>query len=191
MDKNTRELFEVTLSETKSRVLASTPTGISVEIVERLGEAEFGKIVKISELLSDNFGAGAKLTRNAVRKYFNYPKTLPFLIRYKGNIEGFIVGVPLEHFAKEEWAKYDENLGKGNTIYTYAFIVNKRYHHLGISKMLKRVYHNTLKRRSFQFVTGHVLEGISAKLTRRSHIVRKFDNWNNTVYTFEYYRRPL
>jgi len=44
MDKGTRDLFEVSLSETQSRVLASTPSGISIELVERLGESEYGKI---------------------------------------------------------------------------------------------------------------------------------------------------
>jgi hypothetical protein len=54
MDQGTRELFEITLSETKYRVLASTQNGISVELIEHLGEADFGQIVKISETLVDN-----------------------------------------------------------------------------------------------------------------------------------------
>lgn len=191
MDQSTRELFEVTLSETKSRVLASTSDGISVELIEHLGESEFGQIVKISETLVDNFGQNARFNRNSIKKYFNYPKTLPFVIKHNGEVEGFIVGVPLEYFTKENWAQCDENLGKGNTVYTYAYIVRKDKRQLGLSKMLKRVYQNTLKRRGFIYITGHVMQGVAANFTRNSLVVRKFDNWNNTGFTFEYYRSVL
>jgi len=44
MDKNSKELFEVSVSETKTRVLATTISGISVEIVEHLGETDYPKI---------------------------------------------------------------------------------------------------------------------------------------------------
>ncbi len=191
MDKETRELFEVTLSETKSHVLATTADGISVELVEHLGENDFGKIVRISETLVDNFGQNARFNRNAVRKYFNYPKTLPFIIKYNGEIEGFIVGVPLENFAKENWVNCDENIGKNNTIYTYAFIVRKDHRRLGLAKMLKRVYQNTIRRRGFLYITGHVMEGVSKSFIRDAVVVRKFDNWNGTGFTFEYYRTSL
>ncbi|MFH1213772.1 MAG: hypothetical protein V1681_06770 [Candidatus Neomarinimicrobiota bacterium] len=191
MDKITRDLFEVALSETKSRVLASTTNGISVELIEHLGESDFGKIVKISETLVDNFGQNARFNRNSIKKYFNYPKTLPFVVKYLDEVEGFIVGVPLEYFSKESWAQCDENLGKGNTIYTYAYIVRKDKRQMGLAKMLKRVYQNTLKRRGFLYISGHVMQGVAANFTRGSHIVRKFDNWNNTGFSFDYYRSML
>lgn len=191
MDKNTRNLFEVSLSETQSRVLASTPDGISIELVEHLGEAEYGKIVIISETLVDNFGSNARFNRSSIKKYFNYPKTLPFVIRYKDDIEGFIVGSPIENFAKEDWARYDDNLGKGNTIYTYAYVVKKDKRNIGIAKMLKRVYQNALRRKGYLYMSGHVMEGVSLHFTKECHVVRKFDNWNNTGYAFEYYRCPL
>ncbi len=191
MDKSTQNLFEVSLSETQSRVLASTPTGISIELVERLGEAEYGKIVKISETLADRFGEKMKFNRNSIRKYFNYPKTQPFIIRFKDDIEGFIIGVPLEHFAKESWVHCDENLGKGNTMYTYAYVVKKDFRYIGLAKMLKRVYQNALRRKGYTYITGHVMEGVSLHFTKKSHVVCKFNDWNNTGYTFEYYRCPL
>lgn len=188
MDKSTRDLFEVSLSETKSRVLATNPSGISVELVEQLGESEYSKIVKISETLTEKFGKNARFNRSTVKKYFNYPKTLPFIIRYKNEIEGFIIGVPLENFIDDEWSKCDENLGKGNTIYTYAYVVKEDHRHLGIAKMLKRVYQNTLKRKGYIYVTGHVIENVALHFTKDTHVISKFKNWNNTGYTFEYYR---
>jgi len=191
MDKPARELFEVTLSETKSRVLASTSNGIAVEIVEHLGETDFSRVVKVSETLVDNFGQQARFNRTAVKKYFNYPKTMPFVVKYRDIIEGFIIGVPLEFFGKESWVQCDEQLGKGTTIYTYAFIVSREHRVLGLAKMLKRVYQSTLKRHGYQFITGHVREGVAANFTRNAEVVRKFDNWNNTGFTFEYYRSRL
>jgi hypothetical protein len=181
MDNETSELFEVTLSETQSRMLAATKDGISVELIEHLGENDFGRIVSISETLVDNFGQNARFNRSSIKKYFNYPKTLPFIIKYKGEVEGFIIGAPLENFQKEGWAQCDENLGKGNTVYTYAYIVRKNKRQLGLSKILKRIYQNTLKRRGFNYITGHVMQGVAANFTRGAQIVRRFDNWNNTV----------
>jgi hypothetical protein len=191
MDNETSELFEVTLSETQSRMLAATKDGISVELIEHLGENDFGRIVSISETLVDNFGQNARFNRSSIKKYFNYPKTLPFIIKYKGEVEGFIIGAPLENFQKEGWAQCDENLGKGNTVYTYAYIVRKNKRQLGLSKILKRIYQNTLKRRGFNYITGHVMQGVAANFTRGAQIVRRFDNWNNTGLTFEYYRSTL
>jgi len=191
MDKDARELFEVSLSETKSQVLATTENGISVDLVEHLGENDYGKIVKISETLVDNFGQNARFNRNAVRKYFNYPRTLPLIIKYKDEIEGFIVGVPIENFSKEEWTRCDENLGRNNTIYTYAFVVRKDHRQLGLAKMLKRVYQSTVKKRGYSYLTGHVMEGVSRSFIQDAVVVRKFDNWNGTGFTFEYYRVAL
>jgi hypothetical protein len=191
MDKDTKELFEVSVSETKTRILATTASGISVELVEHLGETDYPKIIKISETLVDNFGQHARFNRNSIKKYFNYPKTLPFIVKLRDQTEGFIVGVPLEYFEEEEWVKCDENLGKKNTIYTYAFIVRKEHRQFGLSKMLKRVYQSTLKRKNFEFISGHVMEGVASQFTKSSQVVRKFANWNSTGYTFEYYRCPL
>ncbi len=191
MDEKTRHLFELSSTTTKSKTLAASPSGISIELVEHLGENEYGKIIKISETLVDKFGDNARFSRNSIRKYFNYPKTIPFIVRYRGEIQGFIVGVPLEHFIKEGWARCDENLEKGNTIYTYAYVVKKDHRHLGVAKMLKRVYQNTLRRKGYEYVTGHVLEGVSQRFVKKSQVVRKFNNWNNTGYIFEYYRCVL
>jgi hypothetical protein len=57
--------------------------------------------------------------------------------------------------------------------------------------MLKRVYQNTLKRRGFLYITGHVMQGVTANFTRDYKIVRQFENWNNTGFTFDYYRSAL
>ena len=71
-------------------------------------------------------------------KYFNN-QTLPFIARYKGEVIGYIIGVPIEKFEGESWGRYDKNLGKNNTIYTYAYIINKKYRKMGgYSKTLKK-----------------------------------------------------
>ncbi len=191
MDKITKELFELTLSSTKSKILASSDTGISVELVEFLGELEYKNIIKISDVLTESYGQNARFTRNTIKKYFNYPKTLPYVIRFQGEIQGFVVGVPLEYFEKESWVQCDENLTMNNTIYTYAFLVKKERRDFGISKMLKRIYQNSLKRRGYKYVTGHVREGVTNQFIKKSKIIKKIANWNNTGYVFEYYRTEL
>ena len=77
---------------------------------------------------------------NNIHKYFN-SKTLPFFARYKGKVIGYIIGIPIENFKSESWARYDTNLGKNNTLYTYAYIMKKKYRRVGgYSKTLKRIY---------------------------------------------------
>ncbi|RKY54630.1 MAG: hypothetical protein DRP92_00435 [Candidatus Neomarinimicrobiota bacterium] len=191
MTKNSNELFDIMATETKSRILASTPTGISIELVERLGESDFNQIIKISGELTEHYGKKAKFSRNTISKYFNFPNTFPIVVRYRGTIEGFIIGVPLERFMKEYWVQCDPNLGKNNTVYTYAFIVRKDNRHLGLSKMLKRVYQSYLKKIGFKYVSGHVRERVALNFKKNSRIIKKFPNWNNTGYTFEYYRCEL
>ena len=191
MDKKTRELFEVSLSETQSRVLAATTSGIAIELVEHLGEKDYGKVVKISESLVDNFGEKVRFNRNSVRKYFNYPQTLPFVGKLRDQIIGFLVGVPLENFGEEPWAKSDPTLGQHLTVYTYAFIFFRKYHKTGYAKMLKRVYLNWLRKRGFGYVSGHVREGVAQKFSPNTVVLQKFPDWHETGKVFEYYHRPL
>ncbi len=191
MDKKTKELFEISFSNSKSNILAESDNGISVELVEFLGESEFQKIINISEVLIDSYGVNARFTRTTVKKYFNYPRTLPFIIRFKGEPQGFVIGVPLENFEKESWVHYDEYIGHHNTIYTYAFLIKEEYRNFGLSKILKRIYQSTLKKRGYKYVTGHVREGISKKFLKPTKIITKFENWNNTGFIFEYYRTEL
>lgn len=191
MDNRTKDLFEISFSNSKSTVLAESDNGISVELVEFLGEGEIQKIIDISDVLINTYGMNARFTRSTVKKYFNYPKTLPFVVRFKGDPQGFVIGVPLEHFEKEAWAHYDEFIGHQNTVYTYAFLIREEYRNFGLSKILKRIYQSTLKKRGYRYVTGHVREGISEKFLKPTKIIAKFDNWNNTGYIFEYYRTEL
>jgi len=191
MNKSTAELFNFNLSETKSRQLATSPNGISIELIEFLGENEYKDVIEISEALVDKFGPKAKFTKNTLKKFFNYPKTFPFVLRYKEKIGGFIIGVPLEHFSDEDWAQCDPNLQKGNTIYTYAYILKDQLQNMGYAKLLKRVYQSTVKKKGYKYITGHVTEGVAQNFTKDAEIIKKFKNWKNTGHVFEYYRSEL
>ena len=51
----------------------------------------------------------------------------------------------------------DKNLGKKNTLYTYAFIFRKDYRKKsGFAKTLKKVYTNWAKKRNFIYISGHI-----------------------------------
>ena len=82
------------------------------------------------------------LHQDNILKYFN-SNTLPFIARYKNEIIGYIIGVPLEYFSQESWSHFDTNINKKNTIYTYAFFMRKKYRKKGgFSKTLKMIYLN-------------------------------------------------
>ncbi len=175
----------------KLRVIASSPQGLSIELMEYVGNEDLPALISVSESLVDEYGETARLTKTTIRKYFNYPRTHPFVARLHDEIVGYIIGVPLEHFARDAWAKYDQNLGQENTLYTYAFVIRSKYRKNGYAKTLKRVYLNWSKKHGFKYITGHVVEGIAKKFSRATVVVKRFRNWHGSGKTFEYYRRPI
>lgn len=177
--------------KSRTRVIASSPHGFQIELMEYVGGEDVPALMEVSGSLASEYGASARLTKVTIRKYFNYPQTLPFVARYRGEIVGYIIGVPLEYFAHDAWARFDQNLGQGNTLYTYAFVMLARYRGNGFAKTLKRVYLNWTKKHGYRYVTGHVKEGIAKNFSPVTVIVKRFTNWHGSGKTFEYYRRPI
>ncbi|MFH1851191.1 MAG: GNAT family N-acetyltransferase [Candidatus Neomarinimicrobiota bacterium] len=182
--------FDIT-AQSKSRVIASSGV-FRIELIEHVGEEDYEALIEISRHLVEEYGQSAVLTKNTIHKYFNKTTSLPFIARYRGEIIGYIIGIPLEELGQEPWARVDENFGKCNTMYSYAFVIMKQYKSNGYAKMLKRVYLSWAKKRSaIRFITGHVRVGVSSKFTGDVKILNRIDNWNGTGKTFEYYRRDL
>ncbi len=174
----------------RTRLIAAT-LDFQVELIEALSAEDAERIIAISQDLDELFGPGAAFTRKTVRKYFNFPTTLPFVGRLHGTIIGFLVGVPLEYFDKESWAQSDPQFGRHTTIYTYAFVFDENHRKTGYAKMLKRVYLNWLRKKGYLYVAGHVLEGVVARHFPNAQVLQRFPNWRNTGKVFEFYRRPL
>ena len=101
--------------ESDIQVIASSAYNFRIELIKRIGKKDINEILNMEDSLSESFGLNSVFTEYNINKYFN-EKTLPFLARYKNEIVGFIIGVPLENFQQESWAKYDVNLGKNNTM---------------------------------------------------------------------------
>ena len=57
-----------------------------------------------------------------------------FIARHQGTIVGYIIGLPLETLSKEPWARLDINFNKNNTIYTYAFVIQKNFMEMDMRK---------------------------------------------------------
>tara|TARA_B100000700_G_scaffold316423_1_gene405967 strand:- start:10645 stop:11289 length:645 start_codon:yes stop_codon:yes gene_type:complete len=177
--------------QTNSRIIASSSLNFQIEIIEHIGEKDIAQLIMISHHLVEEFTEDARLTETSIKKYFNYPHTLPFVARKNKVIIGYIIGVPLEYFINDPSFQCDSNLGGENTLYTYAFVVLKKYKGNGYAKALKRVYINWAKKKQFKFVTGHVREGISERFSGSVEVLQRFNNWHGTNQKFEYYRRPL
>ena len=175
----------------KSKIIASS--GIfQIELLNQAGEDDFPQLISISKSLEKNYGKKAILTNETIQKYFNKEGSLPFIARYRNLIIGYIIGVPLEELSNEPWARMDDNFGKRNTLYTYAFVIKSKYKGNGYAKILKRVFLSWAeKRKRINFVTGHVLNGVSAKFTGDIRIVNRIENWQGTGKSFEYYRRDI
>ena len=175
----------------RTQVIASSGP-FQIEFIEYVGSDDYNTFIKISESLVDEYGAVAKLTPKTIQTYFNKDGCLPFIARHQGDIIGYMIGVPIEVLHKEPWARLDINFGKNNTIYTYAFVVQKQYKGNGYAKMLKRVYLNWVKKQEhILFVTGHVRQGIASRFIGQIRIIDTIDNWQGTGKTFEYYRRII
>lgn len=175
----------------KLKIIASSGP-FQIELMKRVGVEDYPILIEISQSLAEEYGPKAVLTVNTIQTYFSREGSLPFIARYQGNIIGYIIGVPLETLSQEPWARLDENFGKRNTLYTYAFVIQAQHQGNGYAKMLKRVYLNwTKKLEEIQYITGHVENGISARFTGEIRIVDRVENWQGTGKKFEYYRRDL
>ena len=149
-------------------------------------------LIDISESLVKEYGKAAKLTPNTIQTYFNREGTLPFIARHQNQIIGYIIGIPLEILSQEPWARLDIYFGHKNTIYTYAFVIEKEYKANGYAKMLKKVYLNWIKKQEhIYFMTGHVKRGISDRFKGNVNIINQVENWQGTGKVFEYYRREV
>ena len=82
----------------KSRIIASSGP-FQIELMEHVGEEDHPQLIEISRHLSKEFGQAAVLTRTTIQKYFNKQGSLPFIARYRGDIIGYIIGVPLEELS--------------------------------------------------------------------------------------------
>jgi len=187
MDTKTKSSTEIT----QHLQVVGTSGHLKIGLLETVDGNMIDDLVEVSESLADKFGPTAKLSTTTIEKYFNYPYTYPFIAVLREEIIGYIIGVPLEHFADDLWAHYDENLGSRNTIYTYAFAFKQRFHKTGYARVLKKIYYSWMKKRGVQFISGHVVKGIAQNFSGDVEILHQFDNWHGTGQVFEYYRRPI
>ena len=179
------------LEKSKVKIIASSAYNFQVELVEKLGKDDIPGIIEVSEILAKTFGKRWLLSKNNINKYFN-EKTLPFIARYRNEIIGYIIGVPLEHFKNESWAHIDVNLNKSNTLYTYAFVMKEKYRKKGgYAKTLKRIFLNWAKKQPYQYITGHVEHGIHKNFSGNIEEIKVYDPWYDAKNPFNYYRRIL
>ncbi|NOZ08856.1 MAG: GNAT family N-acetyltransferase [FCB group bacterium] len=179
------------IEKSKVKVIASSAFNFRIELVEKIGKDDMPDLVEVSEEMAKIFGKQALLTRSNIKKYFN-EHTLPFVAREKGHIIGYIIGVPLEHFKNESWSHFDVNLGKKNTLYTYAFVLKEKYRKKGgYAKTLKRIFINWARKQGYRYITGHTQQGVASHFSQKTEIVKVFLDWYGLGVPFEYYRRPL
>ena len=186
---------QLTLSiqeKSRVRIIAKSAFQFQIELVEQLGKDDIPKLMEVSEILVESLGTRMLLSKNNIKKYFN-DKTLPFIARYRTEIIGYIIGVPLEYFKNESWSHIDVNLNKGNTLYTYAFVIKQKYRKKGgYAKTLKKIYLNWAKKQpKITYVTGHVEQGITQNFTGKIEVVKSYATWYDSNKPFEYYRRYL
>ena len=131
--------METSTGRSETKIIASTNV-FQIEKIEKIGKADYPKLIEISLHLAKEYGKQAVFTKASIEKYFNTEKSLPFIARYQNEIIGYIIGVPLEELREESWAINDENFGKYNTLYTSAFVIMEKYKSNGYARMLKRVY---------------------------------------------------
>ena len=177
--------------ESVSKIIANSGL-FQIELMRYVGTNDYRSLIEISESLVTEYGEKAKLTPNTIQTYFNKQNSFPFIARYRDQIIGYIIGIPLEMLNKEPWARLDINFGENNTIYTYAFVIQAPYKKNGYAKMLKKVYLNWVKKQEkISYVTGHVMRGISSNFTGKIKIIDLIKNWQGTGEVFEYYRREV
>lgn len=176
---------------TITKIIASSGS-FDIELIESLGTADYESLMEISASLAEDYGEKYLLTKNTINKYFYRSGALPIIARFDNKIIGYIIGMPLELLSQEPWARLDENYGKFNTLYTYAFVIKNDFKKKGYAKILKKVYISWAKKKEgILYNTGHVKSGISKKFKGQIKIIAEINNWQGTGKIFEYYRRNL
>lgn len=184
-------MMETTSGQSETKIIASSNV-FQIEKIEKVGKSDYPKLIEISLHLAKEYGKQAVFTKASIEKYFNTKKSLPFIARYQNEIIGYIIGIPLEELNMETWALNDENFGKYNTLYTYAFVIMEKYKSNGYAKMLKRVYLSwAQKRDSIQYITGHISAGNIDLKDKNVKIISFEEDWQGTGKPFEYYRRSF
>ena len=184
-------MMETNSGQSETKIIASSNV-FQIEKIEKVGKSDYPKLIEISLHLAKEYGKQAVFTKASIEKYFNTEKSLPFIARYQNEIIGYIIGIPLEELNMETWALNDENFGKYNTLYTYAFVIMEKYKSNGYAKMLKRVYLSwAQKRDSIQYITGHISAGNIDLKDKNVKIISFEEDWQGTGKPFEYYRRSF
>ncbi len=180
------------IEKSKIKIIASSGHSFQIELVEKIGRDDIPKVIEVSEILAKKFGKKWLLGKNNINKYFNQD-TLPFIARFKNEIIGYIIGVPLEYFKNESWARIDVNLNKNNTLYTYAFVMKEKYRKKGgYAKTLKRIFLNWAKKqKQIEYITGHVENGIHKNFSGQIEEVKVYEKWFDSKKPFIYYRRII
>tara|TARA_B100001996_G_scaffold113875_1_gene86163 strand:- start:13178 stop:13717 length:540 start_codon:yes stop_codon:yes gene_type:complete len=174
-----------------STIIASSGVFQIEYLIEAL-DKDFEGLISVSKSLEKIYGSRSVLTKNTITKYFNHSESLPFIARYREEIIGYIIGIPLEALAQEPWVRTEKNYGKKNTIYTYAFVIKEDFRQNGYAKMLKKVFLSKAEKlNQIEYITGHVLKGVSGNFNGNIEIINKVENWQGTGMQFEYYRRKL
>ena len=131
---------------TITNIIASSGS-FDIELIESLGTDDYKSLMEISASLAEDYGEKYLLTKNTINKYFNRSGALPIIARFDNKIIGYIIGMPLELLSQEPWVRLDENYGKFNTLYTYAFVIKNDFKRKGYAKILKKVYISWAKKK--------------------------------------------
>jgi hypothetical protein len=190
MSSNTGNLFENDRLP-DSEILGIGSDGSQIELIRNLTDLDSQYLMEISRSSVSEFGNPIIIEPGNLRKLFNYPRSFPFISRYKGKPAAAIVGVPLEQFNKESWVKCDINWGAENTIYTSLFIVHPQRRKPNITQTILKLYMNWLKKQGYYYVTGHKRSSIEIQFDKNPDIIKKFENWQNGKHTFDYFRISL
>ena len=183
--------MENNLGQSETKIIASSNV-FQIEKIEKVGKSDYPKLIEISLHLAKEYGKQAVFTKATIETYFNTEKSLPFIARYQNEIIGYIIGIPIEELNMETWALNDENFGKYNTLYTYAFVIMEKYKSNGYAKMLKRVYLSWAQKKDrIQFITGHISAGNIDLKDKNVKIISFEEDWQGTGKPFEYYRRSF
>ena len=83
--------METSTGQSETRIIASTNV-FQIEKIEKIGKADYPKLIEISLHLAKEYGKQAVFTKASIEKYFNTEKSLPFIARYQNEIIGYIIG---------------------------------------------------------------------------------------------------
>ncbi len=185
-----RTLFK-NKKEKHIEILAKSDNNFQIELLKESNNNDLKKIYAFLNTNREEISFNSSLLLNDIKKYFTYPKTLPFLARLNNDPIAYIIGMKIEDINEKHLLPKENNWGKGNTVYLFSHEINSKYSKRNYENILIKIAINWLLKNGYEYICGYEKKGMAEKIFQGCIIISRVENWNESGEVYEYYKLSL